>query len=144
MLLRFAAPIKKRTRLCYKNMSLRATARLRPTCLLPMLSFLLFSRTHLKFVEGNAHSIGYAHSTRDRRYRHGLDNVDSVFVIDLASRNDRLHEISAVLSSLGVSNQAVIKGVPHSCGALGCSLSNAMAVAECMDSNAVTERFLLF
>ena len=125
-------------------MPFRVTARLQPTCVLPMLSFLLFSRTHLNFVVGNGHSIRDAHSTRDRRHRHGLDNVDSVFAISLASRNDRLHEISAVLSSLGVSNQAVIKGVPHSCEALGCSLSNAMAVAECMDSNAVTERFLLF
>ena len=52
---------------------------------------------------GNAHSIRDAHSTRDRRYRHGLDNVDSVFVINLESRNDRLHEMNAVLGSLGIS-----------------------------------------
>ena len=87
---------------------------------------------------GNAHSIRDAHSTRYRRHRHGLDNVDSVFVINLESRNDRLHEINAVLGSLGISNQAIVKGVPHSCGALGCSLSHAMAAAECMDSNATT------
>ena len=119
-------------------MPFRVTARLQPPCVLPMLSFLLFSRTHLNFVVGNAHSIRDAHSTRDRRYRHGLDNVDSVFVINLESRNDRLHEINAVLGSLGISNQAIVKGVSHSCGALGCSLSHAMAVAECMDSNATT------
>ena len=52
---------------------------------------------------GNAHSIRDAHSTRYRRHRHGLDNVDSVFVINLESRNDRLHEMNAVLGSLGIS-----------------------------------------
>lgn len=63
---------------------------------------------------------------------------NSAFVINLESRGDRLHEINAVLGSMGVSNEATIKGVPHSCGALGCSLTHVLAVAECMDSNART------
>lgn len=52
------------------------------------------------------------------------------------SRSDRLQDITGVLGSLGISNRSLVKGVPHSCGALGCSLSHAMAVAECIDSNA--------
>lgn len=97
-----------------------------------MLSFLFLRQENFSFVEGNMHS------TRDRRHRHGFDNVDSVFVINLESRSDRLHEITAVLGSLGIAKHKILKGIPHSCGALGCSLSHAMAISECIMSNATT------
>ena len=97
-----------------------------------VLPFLVIMQRNLSVAEGKLHS------TRDRRHRHGLDNVDSVFVINLETRSDRLHEINAVLGSLGIANHTIVKGIPHSCGALGCSLSHAMAVAECIDSNATT------
>ena len=97
-----------------------------------MLSFLLFAQTRSTSVEGNAHS------TRDRRHRHGFHAIDSVYVINLESRPDRLEHINAVLGSLGVSKHKIVKGIPHSCGILGCSLSHALAVAECMSSRATT------
>ncbi len=113
-------------------MSFRTTACLRSSLFLAMLSFLFFAQTHSTFVEGNAHS------TRDRRHRHGFHAIDSVYVINMESRPDRLEHINAVLGSLGVSKHKIVKGIPHSCGILGCGLSHALAVAECVDSNATT------
>ena len=110
----------------------RAATRLCALSFFVLLSSSLFKQENLSSVEGKAHP------TRGRTYKQGFDNVDSVFVINLESRSDRLHEINAVLGSLGISNQALVKAIPHSCGALGCSLSHAMAVAECIDSNART------
>ena len=97
-----------------------------------MLSFLLFVKARSTFVEGNAHS------TRDRRHRHVFHAIDSVYVINLEGRPDRLEHINVVLGSLGVSKHKIVKGIPHSCGILGCGLSHALAVAECIDSNATT------
>ena len=76
------------------------------------------------------------HSARDRRHRHGFHSIDSVYAINLESRPDRLQHINAVMDSLGISKHKIVKGVPHSCGILGCGLSHALAVAECIDSNA--------
>ena len=75
---------------------------------------------------------------RDRRHRHGFQVIDSIYVINLESRPDRLEHINAVLGSVGISEHNVVKGIPHSCGILGCGLSHALAVAECIDSNATT------
>ena len=50
---------------------------------------------------------------------------------------DKEH-VNAVFGSPGVSKHKVVKGIPHSCGILGCGLSHALAVAECIDSNATT------
>ena len=88
-----------------------------------MLSLNLFAQTRSTF----------AHSTRDRRHRHGFHAIDSIYVINLESRPDRLEHVNAVLGSLGVSKHKIVKGIPHSCG-----LSHALAVAECIDSNATT------
>jgi len=68
----------------------------------------------------------------------GFDRIDKTLVINLESRADRLANVSAVLASMGVSDFDVVKAIPHSCGALGCALSHAMAVKMCTDSNAAT------
>lgn len=81
---------------------------------------------------------GKTHLIHDRRHRNGFQFVNSIFVIHLESRKDRLHQINDVLSSLHILKYDIIKGVPHSCGALGCSLSHAMAMNECIKSNATT------
>ena len=50
---------------------------------------------------------------------------------------DKEH-VNAILGSLGVPKHKIVKGIPHSCGILGCGLSHALAVAECIDSNATS------
>lgn len=104
---------------------------LRPLHFLVILSFLLTSQSNLG-VKANAHT------TRDRLHKHGFNHIDATFVVNLETRSDRLEAINTVLGSLGISNHKIVKGVPHRCGTLGCSLSHAMALSECIDSNATT------
>lgn len=94
-----------------------------------VLSFILTSQVKYG-VRGDAHGI--------QRRSFGLNAIDSIFVIHLQSRDDRLQHINGVMESLGVSKHKIVNGVPHSCGALGCSLSHIMALTECVQSNATT------
>lgn len=97
-----------------------------------MLSFILTLQAELK-VKGSIHG--------NRIRRHGVfgfNAIDSIFVIHLESRDDRLQQINGVMESLGVSKHKIVNGVPHSCGALGCSLTHIMALSECVHSNATT------
>jgi GR25 family glycosyltransferase involved in LPS biosynthesis len=111
----------------------RSAARFWPLYVFILLFFLLCTQENLSFVEGNAHTI------KDRRHRHGFHSIDSIFVVNLESRADRLEHINGVLGSLGLSlHHKIVHGVPHSCGVLGCTLSHVMALSECMDSNATT------
>lgn len=112
-----------------KKMSFRL---LRLAFSLSIVSLLFF--THgLMTVKANAHT------SRDRRHnRHGFHSIDSIFVLNLESRNDRLQHINGVMESLGISHHKIVKAIPHSCGILGCGLSHALAMFECIDSNATT------
>jgi len=64
---------------------------------------------------------------------HCTSSRDQAFSIEI----DKEH-VNAILGSLGVPKHKIVKGIPHSCGILGCGLSHALAVAECIDSNATT------
>lgn len=104
---------------------------LRPVYFFFIFYFLFFTQANLG-VKANAHT------TRDRSHKYGFHRIDAVFVVNLETRSDRLEAINGVLGSLGIVNHKIVKGVPHSCGTLGCSLSHAMALSECIDSNATT------
>ena len=84
-------------------------------------------------MDANAHVL-----LKDRRHKHGFQSLDSVFVINLESRKDRLQQITHVLGQLGLGapKHNVVTGIPHSCGILGCGLSHALAMTGCIDSNA--------
>jgi GR25 family glycosyltransferase involved in LPS biosynthesis len=66
----------------------------------------------------------------------GLRRIEHKLVINLESRADRLANVTAVLASMGVPDFAVVKAIPHACGALGCALSHVTAVQMCADSDA--------
>lgn len=85
------------------------------------------------FADANAHVL-----LNERRHRHGFHALESVHVINLEDRKDRLQQITHVLGSLGLgaTKYKVVNGIPHRCGILGCGLSHALAMMGCIDSNA--------
>jgi len=63
---------------------------------------------------------------------YGFTRFDRVVVINLERRTDRLSNFTWDMSSLGVSNFTVVRGVDHpACGLLGSALGHALAVQEC-------------
>ena len=106
------------------------------------LSLLLLAQANRNaFADANEHVLlkDRRQSVFDQpRHRHGFQSLDSVFVINLESRKDRLQQITHVLSQLGLggTRHKVVNGIPHSCGILGCGLSHALALIGCIDSNA--------
>jgi len=67
-----------------------------------VLSFILTSQVKYG-VRGDAHGI--------QRRSFGLNAIDSIFVIHLQSRDDRLQHINGVMESLGVSKHKIVNGV---------------------------------
>lgn len=62
----------------------------------------------------------------------GFGRFDRVYIINLVKRADRLASISATAASVGVTNFTVVRGVPHTCGALGCALAHILALQNCL------------
>lgn len=62
----------------------------------------------------------------------GFGRFDRVYVINLEKRADRLASISATAASIGVTNFTIVRGVPHTCGALGCALAHILALQTCL------------